>query len=180
MMWRNGAESFGIVSRALHWAVALMVLVMLSLGLRISSMEPGLANLWLYSLHKSLGLVTLGLMVARVVWHVISPPPRPMGGGWQVVLARWVHRGIYALMFAIPLSGWVASSATGIEVMVFDRWVVPAIAPVSALWEERGFALHDVLGKVLMAVIALHMAAALKREMEGDGTLTRMIRGRAR
>ena len=64
--------------------------------------------------------------------------------------------------------------------MLFDRWVVPAIAPVSITLEERGFALHAILTKLLIGVIFLHMLGALKREMDGDGTLRRMIKGRAR
>lgn len=178
-MLRNTATSFGLVSRLLHWGIVALVVVMLSLGLRLEDMEPGLANLWLYSLHKSLGLIVLALMIIRILWHLASPPPRPIGGGWQATAARITHWAIYALLLAIPLSGWAASSATGIDVMLFDRWVVPAIAPISTLWEERGFALHDVLTKILMALLALHMGAALKREMDGDGTLRRMVTGRA-
>lgn len=177
-MLRNTAESFGLVTRILHWGIALLVVIMLSLGLRIEDMEPGLSNLWLYSMHKSLGLITLALMVLRILWHVYSPPPKPMGGGWQASLARAAHLAIYALLITIPLSGWAASSATGIDVMLFDRWVIPAIAPVSVLWEERGFALHGILTKLLLALVFLHMAGALKREMEGDGTLRRMVIGR--
>ena len=180
MMLKNTPETFGLVSRLLHWGIAALVVVMLSLGLRLSEMEPGLSNLWLYSLHKSLGLITLGLMVLRILWHLASPPPRPIGGGWQAMAARITHWTIYALLLAIPLSGWVASSATGIDTIIFDRWTVPAIAPVSPLWEVRAFALHDVLTKLLLALLALHMGAALKREMDGDGTLRRMVTGRAR
>jgi cytochrome b561 len=178
MMLRNTAESFGLITRLLHWGIALLVIIMLSLGLRIEDMEPALANLWLYSLHKSLGLITLALMVLRILWHLYSPPPKPLGGGWQAMLARAAHLAIYALLIAIPLSGWAASSATGIDVMLFDRWIIPAIAPVSALWEERGFALHGILTKLLLALVFLHMGAALKREMDGDGTLRRMVTGR--
>lgn len=180
MMLRNTAESFGLVTRLLHWGIALLVVIMLSLGLRIVDMEPGLTNLWLYSLHKSLGLITLALMALRILWHLYSPPPKPMGGGWQARLARAAHLAIYALLIAIPLSGWAASSATGIDVMLFDRWVIPAIAPISALWEERGFALHGILTRLLLALVFLHMGAALKREMDGDGTLCRMVTGRSR
>ena len=180
MIWRNTPTTFGRVTRALHWSIAGLVLVMLPLGLRLSTMEPGLANLWLYSLHKSLGLIVLALMTCRILWHLHSPPPRPMGGGWQVRLARAAHGAIYLLLLAIPLSGWAASAATGIDVMLFDRWRIPAIAPVSALWEDRGFALHAILTKVLFGLIALHVMAALKREMAGDGTLTRIIHGSAR
>jgi cytochrome b561 len=178
MIWRNTDTTFGRVTRALHWSIAGLVLVMLPLGFRLSTMEPGLANLWLYGLHKSLGLIVLALMTCRILWHLYSPPPAPQGGGWQARLAGWVHGAIYALLVAIPLSGWAASSATGIDILLFDRWPIPAVAPVSALWEDRGFALHAILTKLLFGLIALHVMAALKREMDGDGTLTRIIRGR--
>ncbi|PLL10781.1 cytochrome b [Tabrizicola sp. TH137] len=179
-MLRNGAESFGLVSRLLHWGIAGLVVVMLSLGLRLEDMQPGLANLWLYGLHKSLGLLTLSLMLARILWHLYSPPPRPIGGGWQARAARATHGAIYLLLLAIPLSGWIGSAATGLDVVIFDRWTLPAIAPVSPDWEARAFALHDALTKVLILLLFLHMGAALKREMDGDGTLRRMITGRAR
>lgn len=179
-MLRNSAERFGLVTRLLHWGIAGLVVVMLSLGLRLEDMQPGLANLWLYGLHKSLGILTLSLMVLRILWHLYNPPPRPIGGGWQALAARITHLTIYFLLLAIPLSGWAASAATGIDVVIFDRWTLPAIAPVSPLWEARGFALHDALTKLLILLLLLHMGGALKREMDGDGTLRRMITGRAR
>ncbi len=86
---------------------------------------------------------------------------------------------IYALLIVIPLSGWAASSASGLDVMLFDRWVIPPIAPVSEAWENAGWAVHGIATKLLIGLLLLHVAGALKREMEGDGTLTRMIRGRA-
>lgn len=179
MQFRNTAESFGLVTRALHWGIAGLIIVQLPLGLRVGDLQPGLANLWLYGFHKSLGLTVFGLMALRILWHLVSPPPAPKGGGWQARAAKAVHWTIYGLMVAIPLSGWIASSATGIDVMLFNRWTVPPIAPVSEAWETAGFAVHDIATKLLMALLALHIGAALKREMAGDGTLTRMIKGRA-
>lgn len=178
MAWRNGPESFGLVTRILHWTMALMVAVMIGLGKRIEAMEPGLSNLWLYSLHKSLGLVVLALVVARLVWHRISPPPRPVGGGWQALAARIVHAAIYLLLLAIPLSGWIASSATGLDILFLDRWVVPAIAPVSTAIEDAGFEAHEVMANLLLLLLLLHIGAAFKREVDGDGTLKRMVLGR--
>lgn len=177
-MIRNTPETFGLVTRLLHWGIAGLVVVQVSLGLRIGDMQPGLSNLWLYGLHKSLGVTVLALMTARILWHLASPPPKPVGGGWQATLARVTHGTIYALLLAIPLTGWAASSATGIDTLVFDRWTVPPIAPVSPVWETRLFALHDLLTKLLLALLALHAGAALKREMDGDGTLRRMVTGR--
>ena len=181
MVWRNGPAEFGILTRLLHWLMAAGVLFMLALGSYLLRMEPGLANLWLYGLHKTLGIALLTLVLLRLIWHRISPPPRPLGppNGWETRAARLSHGGIYALLLIIPLSGWSASSATGIDVMIFDRWTLPPLAPVSAAWEDAGFAVHGLATKALMALLVLHVAAALWRAFGGDGTLRRMIRGRA-
>jgi cytochrome b561 len=177
--WRNTPTRFGLVTRLLHWGMALAIIAMLVLGTRLEDMQPGLANLWLYSLHKSIGLILLALVPVRLIWHRISPPPAPQGtpGDWTTRLARTAHRVFYLLLLAIPLSGWVASSASGLDVMLFDRWVIPPIAPVSEAWENAGWAAHGLLTKLLMGLLALHVAGALKRQLDGDGTLRRMLRG---
>lgn len=179
MTWRNSPTRFGLVTRLLHWGMALALLGMLAFGTRIADMEPGLANLWMYGLHKSIGLILLALVVLRLIWHRISPPPAPLGapGSWANRLARAAHALLYLLLLAIPLSGWIASSASGLDVMLFDRWVIPPIAPVSEAWENAGWAAHGLLTKLLVGVIALHAAGAVKRQIDDDGTLTRMWRG---
>ena len=179
MRLTNTPDSFGLVSRVIHWGMAIGLIGALALGLRIEAMQPALSNLWLYGLHKSLGLILLALVLLRIVWHRISPPPRPIGpaDGRGQRLARAAHLALYALMVAIPVSGHVASSATGIDVMLFDRWVLPPMAPVSEAWEKAGFALHGLLTKVLIAVILLHVAGALRHAIRGDGTFRRMLRG---
>ena len=84
MAWRNSPTRFGLVTRLLHWGMALALLAMLAFGTRIAGMEPGLANLWMYGLHKSIGLLLLALVVLRLIWHRISPPPRPAGRAWRL------------------------------------------------------------------------------------------------
>lgn len=181
MPLRNTPDSFGLVSRALHWSMALLIIAMLALGLRIEQMEPGLSNLWLYGLHKGIGIILLALVVLRLVWHRLSPPPAPLGppDAWPQRLARWGHLAFYALLLVIPLSGWAASSASGLDVMLFGRWTIPPIAPVSEAWESAGWAVHGAATKALIGLVLIHIGAALKREMGGDGTLRRMLRGRA-
>lgn len=179
MALTNQPDSFGLVSRALHWGIMLLVISMLALGLRISDMEPGLANLWLYGLHKTMGITVLTLMLVRLAWHLITPPPRPVGPrGAAYWAARGVHWAFYALLVVIPLTGWAGSSATGIDVVFAERWVLPPLVSPSVEGEVFWFRLHDILTKVLMGLIVVHMLGALQREMAGDGTLTRMLRGR--
>lgn len=179
MALRNGPGEFGLVTRILHWTMMLLIFGQLALGLRITDLEPGLANLWLYGLHKTLGFLILALILVRIAWHLASPPPHPIGPHdaffWA---ARAAHWAFYLLLIAIPLTGWAGSSATGIDVMIAERWILPPLVDASETGEEVWFGLHDILTKLLMALIALHVLGALKRQRDGDGTLTRMIRGR--
>lgn len=174
----NGPQRFGPATRALHWTMAAGLLAMLVFGTALSRMEPALANIWLYGLHKSIGLLLLGLAAIRIAWHVVSPPPAPLGGvpAWQLRLARATHVLLYVLMVAVPLAGWIGSAASGIDVVLFERWTLPRIAPLSEAWQDTAFLAHDLLTKLLAALIVLHVAGALKRR---DGTLRRMLRGRA-
>jgi cytochrome b561 len=179
-MLRNGPAEFGLVTRVIHWTMMLLIIGQLALGLRIADMEPGLANLWLYGLHKTVGFGILALVLVRIAWHLVTPPPVPLGprnaAFWA---ARTAHWALYALVIAIPLTGWAGSSATGIDVMIADRWTVPPLVEASEDGEAYWFRLHDILTKLLIGLITVHMLGAFKREMEGDGTLTRMIKGRA-
>lgn len=179
-MWRNSPTAFGRTSRVLHWTMALLIVVLLILGTVLTRIQPNLSTLWLYGLHKTLGLTALGLGLVRLIWHRISPPPPPLGPAahWQNRAARATHRALYVLMLAIPLSGWIASSATGLDVVIFGQITLPAIAPTSEAIENAGFAVHGVLTKLLMALLTLHIAGAVLRAVKRDGSLSRMI-GRA-
>ncbi len=180
MALTNGPAEFGLVTRLIHWTMMLIILGQLALGLRLDSMEPGLANLWLYGLHKTIGFLVLALTVLRIAWHIASPPPPPLGPRTALFwAARAAHWAIYVLLIAIPFTGWLGSSATGIDVMFADRWTVPAPIEASEEAETFWFGLHDILTKLLAALLVLHILGALKRQAEGDGTLTRMLRGRA-
>ena len=103
-----------------------------------------------------------------------SGPP-----AWAMTLARATHRALYALMLAVPLSGWAYASATGLDVLVFGGVRLPAIAPVSEAWEDALHLAHILLTRLMLALILLHVAGALRRALvERDGTLARMTTGR--
>jgi cytochrome b561 len=179
MALRNSPDSFGFVSRLIHWLMALLLLSLIALGLRLSWMEPSLANLWLYGLHKTLGLTALALVLMRILWHVVSPPPGPMATGWERLFIKAWHWTLYALMIATPIAGWAGSSASGIDTVYAETFVVPPLVEPNETSEFVWFILHEIFAKTLFGMVIVHMLAALKREMEGDGTLTRMLKGKA-
>jgi len=179
---RNSGTGFGWVSRALHWTMALGILAMIGLGLTLISIKPSLSILWLYALHKSTGLTLLTLALMRIGWHRISAPPPPLDDGkgarWQVSLAVAVHRTLYALLLAVPLTGWIASAATGIDIIWWNTITLPRIAPVSETWETGFFLAHKVLTRALMVVLGLHLSGVIFRTfVKRDRTLRRMIGG---
>ncbi|WP_095589705.1 cytochrome b [Actibacterium ureilyticum] len=176
----NTPDRFGPVTRALHWATALIVLAAIGVGYWLAYSEFSLALLKYYGLHKTLGITVLALTGLRLVWHRITAPPRPLptGTAWKDRLAALVHKGFYVLLIAMPLSGWVAGSATGIDTVIFNRWTLPAIAPVDEGWEKAGFIIHGLTAKLLVAAIALHLGGVLVRALlQRDGTLKRMWAG---
>lgn len=179
MPLRNSPHHFGILTRAVHWLSAFLVLAAIGLGFFISNAEFSLSLLKYFGLHKTLGITVFALTVLRLVWHKISPPPhpKPSGAAWKDQLARVVHKSFYVLLIAMPLSGWIASSATGIDTVIFNRWTLPAIAPTDEAWEKAGFALHAIIAKLLVATIVLHVGGALVRSASRDGTMRRMWAG---
>lgn len=178
----NSPRSFGGISRTLHWGMALAILGMLALGMTLTRMQPSLANLWLYGLHKSVGVVLLIAWGLRLVWHRVSPVPAPIAAGvaaWQLRAARAVHIALYLLMGGLPVTGLIGSAATGIDTVIFNRWTLPPLVAPSETLEHLFLGLHHWLAWTLVACLVLHVAGALDRHIrKQDATLWRMLTGR--
>ena len=148
-------------ARALHWAMAAMILAMIFIGVgMVASLE---LRPWLLGLHRPLGLLVLVLAIWRL-WHRRRNPPPPLPDSvpaLQARIARASHVLLYALMFAMPLLGWAMSSAGGYVVTLPGGWVLPSLAPQDAVlytWLRFG---HGVLGYAFFALILLHLSGAL-------------------
>ncbi len=179
MALRNGPDEFGLITRTLHWLMAALILAMVPLGLTLAWMKPGLSNLWLYGLHKTVGLTLLALVILRLVWHFLSPPPGPIGPpGPARMLAKVWHWTLYLLMIAVPVSGWAGSSASGIDTVFAGTFTVPPLVEPGETAEFVWFILHEIFAKTLAGMVIVHVLAAFRRQLAGDGTVTRMVRGR--
>lgn len=160
---------------SLHWLLALLIIAALSLGLYMSDLPLSPTKLRLYSYHKWLGVTVFGLLWLRLAWRLSHTPPAGIGPRWQQRAAEVAHWGLYALMLAMPLSGWLYSSASGYQTVYLGLWPIP-----NALGKDKALAellheLHELLGYAFMALIALHVAAALKHHfIDKDGLLRRM------
>lgn len=171
-----GEARFSAVQRVLHWAMAVMVLAMLFIGVTmVSTVAP--AYLVLLGIHKPLGIAILVLAVARlgVRWRLGVPPLPADLPPVQAAAARLSHFVLYALLIAMPLVGWGMLSAGGYPVVLAKVVVLPAILPhddaLHAVLREA----HTVLAYLLFATILLHLAAALFHGLvRRDGVLAGM------
>jgi cytochrome b561 len=162
----------------LHWAIALLIIGNLALGLRMGSAK-GLAQFELFQLHKSIGIAVLGLTVARIAWRVTHRAPRwpdTLSGGEQR-LARLTHGALYVLMMALPITGWIVVSASkyNIPTVLFGHITWPHIEAIHAASptdrlriEAISASTHEILAWSMIALVALHILGAVKHILLDD------------
>lgn len=177
MILKNTADRWGPVSQLLHWLVVLLVLGNGTLGLVMTGMRNSPDKIESYLLHKSFGLTLLALVLLRLLWRLYAgrPIPVPMPR-WQERVAGLSHFALYALLFAVPLSGWLFNSAAGFPLRWFGLINLPAIAAKDAVLREFAEELHEWLFWGLIAVAVMHAAAAFYHHVfMRDATLARML-----
>ena len=178
--------SYTRVAIALHWAIAALLVFEVALGLNMEQAR-GSAKFAVFQLHKSVGITILLLVLLRIVWRVHRRPPPLNAAGWERALALTVHGAFYALLLALPLSGWliVSSSKIAIPTLLYGTisWPhLPGLTGMTAAareaWNGAGEFVHVNLVNLLYLLVALHLAGALKHHfIDRDGELARMIPG---
>jgi cytochrome b561 len=162
----------------LHWLIAICVIAQIALGLwmiGIPKDPPGL-RAWWFNLHKSIGL-TLGILIlVRVGWRLThrAPPLPDTMPRWERIAASANHLLLYACMIVQPVSGYLGSSFTKYPIIYFGNklphwgWDAPALKAICST-------VHLTSATLLIALIALHIAAALKhRFVDRDRVFQRM------
>jgi len=164
---------------ALHWLLALMILGSLSVGLYMTGLPFSPQRLRLYNWHKWAGVTILMLSAARLLWRLTHrPPPALPMPVWQARASAAAHGLLYVLFFAVPLAGWAYSSSAGFPVVLFGVLPLPDFVAVDRVLAEDLKLLHRWLAWGLGAVVALHIAAALKHQfIDRDALLRRMLPG---
>ena len=178
MAVRNTIYRWGAVSQLLHWLIVLLIVVQVTLGTWATDLPAGSKKLGLLARHKSVGITILMLVSLRLLWRWANPTPAlpPTLKTWEQTVARVTHVLLYLLLFAQPLSGWMMSSARGFPVSWFGFFQLPDLVPKNKSLYEALLMTHSTLAWVLGAVVALHVAAALKHHfMLKDDVLRRML-----
>jgi len=176
MQLKNSEMHFGMIAIILHWIMAILLIALLVLGLYMVRVPISLEKLKLYGWHKEYGMLALLLVIARSIWRISNRIPTLSLPWWEKVAARTVHYAFYGFMFAMPITGWIITSASGLPVSFFDWFVFPdLVAPnpdTMSLFQQ----IHKWLGYGLIATIILHTSAALKHHfINKDDILKRML-----
>ena len=164
-------------AQALHWITALAVLGMLGLGLWMTGLPLGFTKLYAYAWHKWIGLCVLLVTVGRLLWRWRHPPPPlpPRLPRWQLLTAPIAHWALLALLLAMPLSGWLMTSAAGVSVYWFGYLPVPDLVSRDQDLFEALRRTHFILSRLLIVVLVLHIAAVVHHDvLRRDGIFRRM------
>ena len=174
----NTPTAYTRTAIVLHWLVALTIMSAFPLGVYMHELPLSPGKLQLYSYHKWLGISALLLVLTGILWRIGHRPPPllPNTPRWQAIAAHATHHSLYLLMLAVPLSGWLMSSALGFSVVWFGVLPLPDLIGKDKHLGDLLKEVHEVLNFTMLAVILVHAAAAIKHHLfEHDDTLTRML-----
>lgn len=177
-MLKNTRNQYGSVSKIFHWGIFILVTIMLLCGFFMEDMPESIKSTT-YMLHKSTGILILSLMLFRLFWrwmNITPALPETMPTALKFV-ATFVHALLYLVLLAMPISGWIMSTASG-RLPAFYGLVT---MPFPGIGLNEAFAhsaaeIHEILAYILIILIVGHVLAALKHHfVDKDDILKRMI-----
>ncbi len=165
-------------AQLLHWVIAALIVVQFALAWSAEDLPLGMHKLALLARHKSVGMTVLMLAIVRLLWRWSHPAPalpelmKPI----ERLAARGTHAAFYFLLFAMPLTGWMMSSAKNYSVSWFGLFTWPnLISPSDGAFTFLRTT-HAVLSDALFVIAMLHIVAALKHHFwDKDDVLVRML-----
>jgi cytochrome b561 len=166
------------LAQGFHWLIAALIVIQFTLAWTADDLPLGARKLGLLARHKSVGMTVLMLAVLRLLWRLRNPaPPLPAGMSFlERRLAQITHVAFYVLLFAMPLTGWMMSSAKNYSVSWFGWFTWPNLIGKNEAAFDFLRSTHDVLSYVLFAIAMLHILAALKHHFwNKDDVLLRML-----
>jgi len=178
MSVENPGSRYTAIAIGLHWLVALAIVGSFGLGLYMHELPLSPQKLKLYSWHKWAGVTIFLFVLLRLVWRLMHRPPALPPGmpAWQVKAAEATHVLLYLLMVAVPLSGWLMSSAKGFQTVWFGVLPLPDLLQKDPDLGDLLQQLHMLLNFSMAALVLAHAGAALKHHyFDRDDVLTRML-----
>jgi len=172
------ATHYTRTAKGLHWLMTILFFGLLALGFYMHDLPLSPEKLQLYSWHKWAGVTAFLLVWFRLFWRIAHRPPA-LPATMSTLMQRAAHAGhflLYGLMIAIPLSGWLMSSAKGFQTVWFGVLPIPDLLSKNKETGDLLQSVHMSLNLLFVAVIAGHIGAALKHHfIDKDDILTRML-----
>jgi len=168
-MFTNSAENYGSFSKALHWLMALFIVVLLGVGMYMADLpKDDPSRLQLFTMHKSFGSLVMMLAVVRIIWLRISPAPAlpAVFTDKEKKVVSGIKGVLYLLMLLIPISGYVLSSAGGHATAFFGLFDLPMLIGENKAIADFAHEAHELLAYAIIAFIALHVAGAIKHRLK--------------
>ncbi|HEY8333188.1 MAG TPA: cytochrome b [Tardiphaga sp.] len=179
MQLRNSSDGYGAIARAFHWLTVVLVLLAWTLGTFGDVFPKGAARTAGLMVHISAGLTILAVLLARLLWRLVDRPPAPEPtrlGLWADRAGRLAHIALYALLFAIPVSGIVVQFARGNALPLFGLFEIASPWLADRASARAVKEVHELLANALGVLAALHAIAALYHHwVLRDRTLLRML-----
>jgi len=167
---------YNLVARIVHWVIAVAIITEIVLGLGSDAFRDTFPVM---PIHKAIGMTVLVLSLFRLYWRISHPaPPLPASmPRWQVGLAHALHWLFYIMIIAVPLSGWIFSSAGKYPLEWFGLFDIPKLPVMKGSpLAEAAHAGHELMGKLFIPLILVHVGAALFHQfVQKDGVLRRML-----
>ena len=177
----NTERRYGTVAIILHWLMAVLLIALIALGVYMASLPDvgfDTKKIALILYHKQLGILALVVAALRLAWRVGNALPQLVEElpEWQKVTALFVHLCFYGLMLALPITGWLLSSAAGFTVSFFGVFDLPDFVSHNDRLFHTFADIHRWLGYVLIVFILIHAVAALRHHvLFNDETLKKML-----
>lgn len=162
----------------LHWLVALLIFAAFPLGVYMHDLPLSPYKLRLYSYHKWIGVTVFVLALIRLSWRAAHRPPALPENmpNWEKFAAHATHHALYVLIFIIPISGWLMSSAKGFQTVWFGVLPLPDLVGKDKALGDLLHEVHEMLNFLLLGLVAGHIGAALKHHfIERDDILARVL-----
>jgi len=177
-------QNYTQLAKILHWLIAGLIFsqyVLAELAENAEKQNHVVQQLGLLANHKSIGMTILALAILRLVWRAFNrPPPLPESMvSWQRRASEYAHVLLYLLIFSIPLTGWLMSSAKSYSVSWFHTLVFPDLVDPSEQLADTMYLLHDSLTKLLFILVVVHILAALKHQIFDRDEILKRMSGKA-
>jgi cytochrome b561 len=176
-MLKNSATEYGTFSKVMHWLMAAIIITLIGVGIYMADLPKDTDAqkqyaYQFYGMHKSFGVIALLLIAVRLVWLRVSPSPAlpAVFEGKERLLVEGLKKLLYLLMLIVPVSGYLMSNAGGYPINFFGLFELPALIGKSKAIGGVMHEVHEIAGFVILGVVVLHMAGAIKHRLKEKGS----------